>query len=158
MAAREALVRSVDARSSHDPRSGRSLPDSFGVVPRLAPTRAHPPPTSPRATTGCTPLLLPRRAVAWWRGGSPTCSGTGWSGGAVGPWRVPGHALDGAVLGILSRHTNKCQGESLPLQVMPRDTLPLGRAAIKTPTPLHTAPAPTELWSCLQKTLLVRAS
>src|SRR6266567_78911 len=41
------------------------------------------PPTTPRATTCCTPLLLPRPAVAWWRGGSPTCSGTG-------PLRVPG--------------------------------------------------------------------
>ncbi len=31
-----------------------------------------------------------RRAVAWWRGGSPTCSGTGRQGGAVGPLWVPG--------------------------------------------------------------------
>src|SRR6266702_282910 len=33
----------------------RTLPDSFGLVPRLAPARAHPPPTSPRATTCCMP-------------------------------------------------------------------------------------------------------
>src|SRR6266852_3433085 len=33
----------------------RTLPDSFGLVPRLAPARAHPPPTSPRATTCCIP-------------------------------------------------------------------------------------------------------
>src|SRR6266705_1923388 len=68
----------------------RTLPDSFGLVPRLAPARAHPPSTSPRATTCCTPLLprpSGRRLVA---GGSLKCSGTGWRGGVVGPLRVPG--------------------------------------------------------------------
>jgi len=34
--------------------------DSVAVVPRLAPARAHPPPTAPRATT-CYPSLLPRQ-------------------------------------------------------------------------------------------------
>jgi len=39
---------------------GSSLPDSFGVVPHLAPARAHPPPTTPRATTcRLTPCLAP---------------------------------------------------------------------------------------------------
>ena len=67
-----------------------SLPDSCGVVPRLAPARA-PPPSNPTPCHYMLSTLLPRRrAVAWWRGGSPTCSGTGWSGGAVGPLRVPG--------------------------------------------------------------------
>src|SRR6266699_6934309 len=71
-----------------------SLPDSFlgqsassGVPYGLAPARAHPPLTQPRATTGCPPCS---HAVAWWRGGSPTCSGTGWQGGVVGPLWVPG--------------------------------------------------------------------
>src|SRR3989442_536979 len=58
-----------------------SLPDSFGMVVRLAPTRAHPPPTSPRATTCCTPLL-PRP--------SRRCLVAGRQGGAVGPLWVPG--------------------------------------------------------------------
>src|SRR6266567_2962954 len=31
-----------------------------------------------------------RRAVVWWWGGFPICSGTGWQGGAVGPLWVPG--------------------------------------------------------------------
>jgi hypothetical protein len=65
-----------------------SLPDSFGVVPRLAPTRAHPPLTQPRATTSRTALVsvlhAPRHRLAW--GGVPrTCSGTGWRCWAVGP-------------------------------------------------------------------------
>jgi len=35
------------------------------------------------------PRSHPCRSVAWWRGGSSTCSGTGRHGGAVGPLRVP---------------------------------------------------------------------
>src|SRR5260221_10833313 len=51
----------------------RALPDSFGLAPRLAPARAHPPSPSPRATTCCTPLLPRppgRRLVAGWSGGA----------------------------------------------------------------------------------------
>jgi len=91
-----------------------SLPDSFEVSSRLAES----PPDS-LATQGPihpqphpVPLHLvhprshDRRAVAWWRGGSPTCSGTGRQGGAVRSLRVPGLTvpLDAWVLQM-------CRGE-----------------------------------------------
>jgi hypothetical protein len=58
----------------------------------LAPTRAHPPPTSPRATTFRLALLPPDMLAAPSSGdggGSPTCSGTGWFGECEGPLWVP---------------------------------------------------------------------
>ena len=59
----------------------------------LAPARAHPPPTTPRATTfrmaPAPPLRLPRRRLAvGWR--PLTCSGTGRLGWVGGPSWVPG--------------------------------------------------------------------
>src|SRR6266699_1137653 len=89
----------------------RTLPDSFGLVPRLAPARAHPPlnltpchymlyawhpqgPIHPQPHPVPLHVVHPcshaRRAVVWWRGGSLKCSGTGWRGEVVGPLRVPG--------------------------------------------------------------------
>src|SRR5438128_11324344 len=73
-----------------------SLPDPFGAVACLAPTRAHPPHTA----TPChymSPSPPPRAsaqyAVVWGRGGHPTCSGTGRLGGRGGPLWVPGRLL-----------------------------------------------------------------
>ncbi len=49
-----------------------------------------------------------RRAVAWWRGGFPICSGTGWQGGAVGPLWVPGVGT-----------TPKLSGREIPTTLAP---------------------------------------
>ncbi len=66
-----------------------SLPDTLRFTLRLAPTRAHPLPTQPRATT-CRTASLPRssihRAVAWWWGGVPRdVVARGGGGGRMGP-------------------------------------------------------------------------
>jgi hypothetical protein len=88
-----------------------SLPDIFRFALRLPPTRAHPPPTQPRATT-CRLALPPpchaRRAIVWGGGGFPTCSGTGRLGGRGGPLWVPGLSTRRSMHGCL----NNCQGES----------------------------------------------
>ncbi len=68
-----------------------SLPDSFGVVPRLAPARAHPPLTQPRATTfprDTAPRQTMARCMEDQGRGCATCSGTGWRCWAVGPLRA----------------------------------------------------------------------
>jgi hypothetical protein len=71
------------------------------VPQTLLPHKGHPVPLH------VVPLLPRRRAVTWWLGGSPTCSGTGWSGGAVGPLGVPGLPTP-----LDARLPHNCQGES----------------------------------------------
>ncbi len=88
-----------------------SLPDIFRFALRLAPTRAHPPPTQPRATTcrlAHRPKRRPTAHLGW--GGYSKCSGTGWLGGCGGPLWVPGRLsrrLNGHSVGQLKM----CQGE-----------------------------------------------
>ncbi len=69
------------------------VPAGWGAVPHLAPTRAYPPPTPPRATTfqaAPLPRLSRHRLVAGRR--PSTCSGTGRLSGRGRPLWVPGLA------------------------------------------------------------------
>ncbi len=86
------------------------------------------------------PCSRARRAVAWWRGGSPTCSGTGWRGGAVGPLWVPG---------LFSGHPvkahKKCRGKRSGGQV---STINRGSTALheRHRMPIYRACVPDLSW------------
>ncbi len=91
-------------------------------MPRKVPSRRvawHPQgPIHPQPHPVPLQVVHPRshapRAVAWWRGGSPTCSGTGRLSGAVGPLWVPGMGPP-----------QNCRGESPPdgLHCLPAEEL-----------------------------------
>src|SRR6266571_7949522 len=70
-----------------------------------------------------------RRAVAWWRGGFPICSGTGWQGGAVGPLWVPGVGT-----------TPKLSGERSQPPTPLRNPGPTSSYPSSSPSPLSLSP------------------
>ncbi len=90
---KEASVNACAPAKGRRPPAPPSLPDTIWFALRLAPARAHPPPTLPRATTSRlapTPLVCPPRRRLGAGRRPPTCSGTGRLGGRGGPLWVPG--------------------------------------------------------------------